>query len=199
MVHDRSCSNTLTEILRSAVRPSASKIKTCSAVSPQRTPPASSSIWASLMRRSALETAGPVGSTAAVRLLAISVPATRSTKTTTVPRIPAARRCVFITVSILRGSRCGMQFRYHERPGPREAKAETPRKLYDLRPEDGVHVDDTNGPASLVHDHQAGDLAGLHHFQRLRGQIVCAYHLLILTCYQAGLDGIYPPASQVDL
>src|SRR5207245_7014878 len=108
------------------------------------------------------------------------------------------RRRVFIAVSILKGSRCGMQFWYHERAALRDVQAETPRKLYDLRPEDVVHVDDTNGPASLIHDHQAGDLPGLHHLQRFCSQIVGADHLWLATGHLAGREVIDRPCPQVE-
>src|SRR5947209_11244012 len=48
IVHERSRSNTSTAMARSDVRPSASKMSACSALSFQRTPPVSSSMFASL-------------------------------------------------------------------------------------------------------------------------------------------------------
>jgi hypothetical protein len=97
IVQDRSRSNTSTAMLRSAVRPSVSKIRACSALSFQRTPAVTSSIWASLILRSALDAAGPFVSVGGVRLFAINVPATARTKTTTIPRIAAATNRVLIT------------------------------------------------------------------------------------------------------
>src|SRR5207249_12223044 len=70
--------------------------RACSALSCHRTPPDSSSIWASLIRRSALDAAEPADSTGAVRLLAMIVPATRNTKRATPPRIGPAMLFAFI-------------------------------------------------------------------------------------------------------
>src|SRR5258705_1940091 len=126
IVHDRSRSSTSTAIVRSAVRPSASNIRACSALSRQRTPPVTSSIWASLIRRSALDATVPTGSLGGTRLFAINVPATANTKTTTIPRIAAATNRVLIALSILKVSRTGMQFRYHAITLWRRKKARTP-------------------------------------------------------------------------
>src|SRR3989449_6625904 len=91
IVQERSFWNTRTTRFRRLVRPSCSYMSACSARSRQRTPLVTSSRSTSLMRRSAVDGAGPSDSTCAARVRTTSVVATAMTNTATTTRIARAR------------------------------------------------------------------------------------------------------------
>src|SRR5207302_1219755 len=130
-----------TECTRPAIVVYSSAILTSSAEPSATAPPRESRTGASVQSRfsapcqrstlvsrrmPALEVTAPVDSAGGTRLLAISVPATARTKTVTIPRIAAATNRVLIALSILKGSRTGMQFRYHAITYSGPGKAQTP-------------------------------------------------------------------------
>src|SRR6266508_2505954 len=152
---------------RSWVWPALSNISANSALRRQRTPLASSSRSTSLICRSAVDGAGPDGSTRAARLLTTSIAVTATTKTTTTARMPRAKTrigalCNFDTSL----SRCG-----RTQKGKTRSDSGGRSGLYDLRSQDIVQVDDAAGALRFVDDDQTRDRA-LHDLQRLGTEVV---------------------------
>src|SRR2546426_4617101 len=162
IVQERSFWDTRTVRFLRFVRPSCSYISACSARRRQRTPLVTSSRSTSLIRRSAVDGAGPSASTRAVRVRTTSVVATATTNTATTMRIARARFGIS-AISIPA---------YHSSARRNVKSTGGATRLDDFRAEDVVHMNDAGRPAVGVHGDEARDGPRLHHLQRFRGEVV---------------------------
>src|SRR2546422_5546091 len=72
------------------------------------------------------------------------------------------------------------------------------RTLDDFRSQDVVHVDEADGSALTVDDHEARDLPRLHYFERLGGEIVAVDRLRLPSRHLARAQGGDRRAAQVE-